>query len=289
MDELMRAAAFIRREVLALPAGSARRGLRDASRASAPYRAYLDNLRRRASRRALARRRARARRCSATTCGPRSTSTRSLAARGRLRRLLADIPWPKVQGRAGQGGAAHPLQLRPLPAVAGPRRCAAQRWPRSLGTLRQYQHAARRHAGRPGQARRRLRPRPRLRHRAGGLPRQGRRRRRRSTTTCCRTVNANLPLLHRYVELRKKVLGLPDVHLYDLYIPLVPGVETRHPVRRGAADDPGRRSRRSGRSTGRCWPRGSTRATAGSTSTRTRTRTAAPSPPASTARTRTCS
>jgi oligoendopeptidase F len=30
-----------------------------------------------------------------------------------------------------------------------------------------------------------------------------------------------LPLLHRYLELRKKVLGLPDLHLYDLSVPLV--------------------------------------------------------------------
>ena len=38
------------------------------------------------------------------------------------------------------------------------------------------------------------------------------------------TINANLPLLHRYVELRKKALGLDEVHLYDLYIPLAEGV-----------------------------------------------------------------
>ena len=38
-------------------------------------------------------------------------------------------------------------------------------------------------------------------------------------------VRANLAPLHRYVGLRKKALGLPDVHLYDLAIPLVPGVD----------------------------------------------------------------
>jgi oligoendopeptidase F len=37
------------------------------------------------------------------------------------------------------------------------------------------------------------------------------------------TINANLPLMHRYVELRKKVLGLDDIYLYDLYIPLTAG------------------------------------------------------------------
>ncbi len=35
----------------------------------------------------------------------------------------------------------------------------------------------------------------------------------------------NLPLLHRYVKLRKKVLGLDELHMYDLYTPLVKDVK----------------------------------------------------------------
>ncbi|MGG3449548.1 oligoendopeptidase F [Domibacillus aminovorans] len=35
------------------------------------------------------------------------------------------------------------------------------------------------------------------------------------------TINKNLPLLHRYIALRKKVLGLDELHMYDLYTPLV--------------------------------------------------------------------
>lgn len=35
------------------------------------------------------------------------------------------------------------------------------------------------------------------------------------------TVNAHTPLLHRYVALKKKVLGLDAVHFYDLYVNLV--------------------------------------------------------------------
>lgn len=35
------------------------------------------------------------------------------------------------------------------------------------------------------------------------------------------TVNRRLPLLHRYVGLRKKALGLDEVHMYDMYTPLV--------------------------------------------------------------------
>ncbi|RWZ55139.1 oligoendopeptidase F [Halobacillus fulvus] len=38
-------------------------------------------------------------------------------------------------------------------------------------------------------------------------------------------VNERLPLLHRYVELRKEVLGLDDVHMYDIYTPLVKDAE----------------------------------------------------------------
>ena len=43
------------------------------------------------------------------------------------------------------------------------------------------------------------------------------------------TVQEHLPLLHRYVELRKRVLGLEEVHLYDLYVPLVKGVDFNVP------------------------------------------------------------
>lgn len=34
-----------------------------------------------------------------------------------------------------------------------------------------------------------------------------------------------LPLLHRYVKLRKKALGLSELHMYDLYTPMVEGVK----------------------------------------------------------------
>ncbi|MBO8164438.1 MAG: oligoendopeptidase F [Brevibacillus sp.] len=35
------------------------------------------------------------------------------------------------------------------------------------------------------------------------------------------TVNANLPLLHRYMELKKKMLGVDELHMYDIYTPVV--------------------------------------------------------------------
>ncbi|KJL05073.1 MULTISPECIES: oligoendopeptidase F [Priestia] len=40
-----------------------------------------------------------------------------------------------------------------------------------------------------------------------------------------KTVNDNLHLLHRYIDLRKKVLGIEELHMYDLYTPLVKDVK----------------------------------------------------------------
>lgn len=44
-------------------------------------------------------------------------------------------------------------------------------------------------------------------------------------TTLVETVEKNLPSLHRYLRLRKKLMGLPDLHMYDLYVPMVKEVE----------------------------------------------------------------
>ncbi|MGM0902432.1 MAG: oligoendopeptidase F [Bacillota bacterium] len=43
------------------------------------------------------------------------------------------------------------------------------------------------------------------------------------------TVNSNLHLLHRYIKLRKKVLGVEKLHMYDLYTPLVKNVKMEVP------------------------------------------------------------
>jgi len=36
------------------------------------------------------------------------------------------------------------------------------------------------------------------------------------------TVNEYLPLFHRYVELRKKMLGVDELHIYDMFTPITP-------------------------------------------------------------------
>jgi oligoendopeptidase F len=41
-------------------------------------------------------------------------------------------------------------------------------------------------------------------------------------------VRGNLTAVHRYYDLRKRVLGLDEIHLYDCYVPLVPELEQRH-------------------------------------------------------------
>ena len=41
-------------------------------------------------------------------------------------------------------------------------------------------------------------------------------------------VHAHLPAVHRYYDLRKRILGLDEIHHYDCYVPLVPELEQRH-------------------------------------------------------------
>jgi oligoendopeptidase F len=35
------------------------------------------------------------------------------------------------------------------------------------------------------------------------------------------TIHRNLPVLYRYLELRKKVLGVDELHMYDIYVPII--------------------------------------------------------------------
>ena len=46
-------------------------------------------------------------------------------------------------------------------------------------------------------------------------------------TSLIENVRAGLPALHRYVALRKKVMKLKELHLYDMYVPLVQEVEIK--------------------------------------------------------------
>jgi oligoendopeptidase F len=43
-------------------------------------------------------------------------------------------------------------------------------------------------------------------------------------------VNRNLPTFHRYLNLRKRMMGLSELHYYDLYAPLVGSVDLKYSV-----------------------------------------------------------
>jgi oligoendopeptidase F len=43
-------------------------------------------------------------------------------------------------------------------------------------------------------------------------------------------VNAHLPAFHRYLSLRKRMMGVDQLHYYDLYAPLVSSVKLEYPI-----------------------------------------------------------
>ncbi len=42
------------------------------------------------------------------------------------------------------------------------------------------------------------------------------------------TVHAHLPALHEYMSLRKKMLGVEHLHMYDLFVPIVSDVDMKY-------------------------------------------------------------
>lgn len=43
-------------------------------------------------------------------------------------------------------------------------------------------------------------------------------------------VNKHLPTFHRYLKLRKRILGLDELHYHDIYAPLVPAADVEYPL-----------------------------------------------------------
>jgi len=222
MDELMAASGFLRAEILALDDDAIERAYA-AKNGPAEYRTYLDNLRRRTSR----------------VLGPEAERVLQLAGdnlwaeidlneipsplEDAFGAILSDITWPMVHDEDGQ-----PVRL--TLASLGHFRASTNRAVRAeamdafFATLRQFQHAFA--ATLSGQFKLDV-----TYARARGY----------DTAldayldkdnldpamfhTLIAAVNANLEPLHRYVELRRQVLKLDDVHIYDLYLPLVAGAE----------------------------------------------------------------
>ena len=223
MDELMKQASTLRGEMLALSEESLARAYADPN-GPAEYRDYLDGLRRRKSRLL------------------ESDAERVLALLGDnlwaeidlneipspsqldYSAMITDIEWPIVHDAEGNEVR---LSLSGYPPLRrdpdrGVRREAVEAF---LATMRQYSHVFAATLG--GQA---------------AFTVNLARARNYDTAleayldkdeldpavyhTLIDTVNANTELLHRYVRLRKKALGLDEVRLYDLYIPLVENVES---------------------------------------------------------------
>lgn len=44
------------------------------------------------------------------------------------------------------------------------------------------------------------------------------------------TVHKHLPAMHQYISLRKKILGVEELHMYDLFVPLVGEVERKYTI-----------------------------------------------------------
>jgi oligoendopeptidase F len=229
LDALTRAAGFIRIEVLALDDATMERAYA-APDGPAPYRAYIDNLRRRRSR----------------VLDPEAERVLSLAGdnlwaevdlnelpanpENTFNALLSDITWPVVHdenGKEVQLTLSNYNNFRLSPK----REVRAEAVEAFFATLRRFQHAFASTFG--GQFERDVMF-ARARHYDTALeayldkddvdPAV--------FDNLIKTVDANLEPLHRYVELRKKVLGLPDLHIYDLYVPLVPAATTQVPFSR---------------------------------------------------------
>ena len=52
-------------------------------------------------------------------------------------------------------------------------------------------------------------------------------------STLIEQVNKNLPTLYRFLDLKKRMLGVDELHYYDLYVPLVEKVELNFTVEQG--------------------------------------------------------
>lgn len=52
-------------------------------------------------------------------------------------------------------------------------------------------------------------------------------------TNLIEQVNKNLPTLHRFLELKKRMLGVDELHYYDLYVSMVNSVEMNFTVDEG--------------------------------------------------------
>ncbi len=222
LDEMNAAAGFMRGEILALDDAAMAKAYAAAD-GPAPYRKYLDNLRRR-----------RARVLNAEAERVLQLAGDNLWMEIDLNEvpspyedafgsLLSDIAWPKVHDADGKE-VQLTLANYPVFRASPDRRVREEAVTAFYGTLRQFQHAFA--ATLSGQfdldvmyARARHYDTAREAYLdKDDLPVA-------VHDNLINAVNANLSPLHRYVELRRKVLGLDELHLYDLNVPLTAAAE----------------------------------------------------------------
>ena len=228
MNELMAASGFIRGEALALDDKTMAKAYQ-ASDGPAQYQTYLDNLRRRKSRMLGEEAEVILQLLGDNLWAEIDLNEIPSDLESTFGALMSDIAWPMVHDEEGnevQLTLANLGRFRTSPDRA----VRAEAMSAFFATLRQFQHALAATLG--GQFKLDV-----LYARARGydtaleayLDKDGL-----SVDVhdnLISAVNANLTPLHRYVELRRKVLGYDDLHIYDLYVPMVQAAEMDIPFK----------------------------------------------------------
>ncbi len=229
MDELMAASGFIRGEVLALDDATMNLAY-EAAEGPAAYQTYLDNLRRRQSR----------------VLGEEAEIVLQLMGdnlwaeidlneipsdlENTFGALLSDISWPIIHDAEGNEVQLTLSNLGRFRASPN-REVRAEAMTAFFATLRQFQHAFANTLG--GQFKMDV-----MFARARGYDTALEAYMDKDNLQIAvhdnliSAVNANLEPLHRYVELRRKVLGYEELHLYDLYVPMVEAAEMDVPFKK---------------------------------------------------------
>jgi len=228
MNELMAAAGFIRGEVLALDENAMDKAYQ-ANDGPSQYQTYLDNLRRRKSRLLGEEAEVILQLLGDNLWAEIDLNEIPSDLESTFGALMSDIAWPIVhdtEGNEVQLTLANLGRFRTSPD----RKVRAEAMSAFFATLRQFQHVLAATLG--GQFKLDV-----TYARARGydtaleayLDKDG------LTVdvhdNLISAVNANLDPLHRYVELRRKVLGYDDLHIYDLYVPMVQAAEMDIPFK----------------------------------------------------------
>jgi oligoendopeptidase F len=228
MDEIMAASGFIRGEVLALDDATIGKAYQAAD-GPAEYRTYLDNLRRRQSRVLGAEAEKILQLMGDNLWAEIDLNEIPSDLESTFGALLSDISWPVIhdpEGKEVQLTLSNLGRFRASPE----RKVRAETMTAFFSTLRQFQHALAATLG--GQFKLDV-----AYARARGydtaleayLDKDGL-----DVAVhdnLINAVNANLEPLHRYVELRRKVLGYDDLHIYDMYVPMVQAAEMEIPFK----------------------------------------------------------